>query len=537
MLNRCKPTWTNQRCHISHATLSDASQSRRRKKFAREVRHSSNIAVLIRRSSSMKHTSLTIQSMQLRAEEIEFVTTRRRLNQDDVRRDIWPMLTECAASNPSDGTEICIEKAKLANRLLELCLKEVDAYRVHLWEWLQANTTDQTQAVGPTVDIPNRSSGDTDKPSSGVFQQMYSYIFPLDETSTKERHEPENDGYTFSPSNQWKQAPHPSKQMYNLAFSSWKNVIESSHSSSASNLDITEKAARQVSSLLSTMEDDYSSDREFVKAYNDTADTTKYAPLRVGAALPDITTYGEVMNAWGRCVGSFLRPDKNRKAAKDANFERRLRLEASAMKTIMGLKELMEEGVQSVSDAADNSNVQSSVHIRPSLDKACYNIILATMARQINPSLAEMRLVIQQMMKRVIHELEHSDTEVNEEDPDSHPSMECFPDVVSYNCLIEARASRAAMFASDMKGKQRNDDDTFRSIVVPHHKWDKSPEQRNKPWQHWRDSSDNVSSVENERNFTASEEEAIFAEQILDEMCNLATLPVRPNIWSYNCEC
>jgi hypothetical protein len=454
------------------------------------------------------------------------------------------MLTECAASHPSDGTEKCIEKAKLANRLLELCLKEVDGYRVHLWKWLQATneSKDQTQ----TVDQSNSLSDDTDKP--GVLQQFYSYVFPLEQPSTQERNAPENDGYNFSPSNHWKQAPHPSKQMYNLAFSSWKNVIESSHSSSSSvnKLDITEKAAHQVSSLLSTMEDDYSSDSEFVKAYNHTADTTKFAPLHVGAALPDITTYGEVMNAWGRCVGSFLRPDINRKAARDDdNFERRLRLEASAMKSIMGLKELMEEGAPSVPEGeveANDSNargMQSSVHKRPALDKACYNIILATMARQINPSLQEMRLVIQQMMKRVMHELEHSDIEVNEEDPDSHPSMECFPDVVSYNSLIEARASRAAMFASDLRREHQDvdNDATFRSIVVPHHKWGESSEQGNKPWQHWRHSSDVVSSDQSGRIFTSSEEEAIFAEQVLDEMCNLATLPVRPNIWSYNCEC
>ena len=441
-------------------------------------------------------------------------------------------MTECATTYPSDTNDQCIAKAKLANRLLELCLREVDVYRVHLWELLKQNEPeDAIEADG------------TDTSSPGVFKQMYNYVFPTGDTSINAPESESRDHNHFSPSTHWKNAPHPSKQMYNLAFSSWKNVIESTHSSKR--LEVTEKAARQVSSLLSTMEDDYASDVEFVQAYNDAADRSKYVRLYVGAAVPDVTTYGEVMNAWGRCVGSFLRPDKNRKAAGDETFEHRLRLEASAIKAIMELKESMEDGLnQSLDEDGSNSEkaevedkTATSGHKRPPLDKPCYNIILATMARQINPSLAEMRLVIQEMMERVMHDLENSDHEFDEEDPDAHPSMECFPDVVSYNSLIEARASRSAMFASDLRIlREQNNNDMFQSIVIPHHKWGQSTNQSNGPWKRQESLSEVKSTAQRSRKFTASEEEAIFAEQVLDEMCNLATVPVRPNIFSYNCK-
>lgn len=498
---------------------------------------------LVRKSSTTSRPHITIESLQSRVSELERTTSHRRLNKLDVENEIWPMLTECAASDPSNTTEKCIEKAKLANRLLELCLREVDEYRVHLWRWIKRNE------LGKTIQTDDVTSSEVQDATSspGVLKQMYKYLFPNGETTNAINLEESSDRNGFTPSIHWKHAPHPSKQMYNLAFSSWRNVIESTHSSSSKLFEVTENAARQISSLLSTMEDDFASDEEFVNAYNDAADKTRYAQLSVGAAIPDITTYGEVMNAWGRCVGSFLRPDKNRKAAGDTSFEHRLRLEASAIKAIMELKESMGDGlIQSYNDNSAESKTSAvkdmpaaSGH-RPPLDKACYNIILTTMSRRINPSIAEMRLVIQEMMERVMNDLEYSDHELDEEDPDSHPSMECFPDVISYNALIEARASRSAMFASDMITIQRHirSDHLFKPIDIPHHEWGKRTTQSSGPWQHWcQQNSESHITSQKRRKFTASEEEAIFAEQILDEMCNLATMPVRPNVFSYNCKC
>jgi hypothetical protein len=461
------------------------------------------------------------------------------------------MLTECASSKSLDDSDKCIAKAKLAHRLLKLCLKEVDECRVYLWGWLHENESGkQIQAGTVSVksdEVPSSSTGPFKKiynNSRDIFQQM-SNLIGYNRTSTSESNTTEaasDDENKFSPSAYWKNAPHPSKHMYNLAFSSWKNVIDSAHSS-PNTLEIAEKAARQVSSLLSAMEDDYSSDVEFVKTFNETADRSKYAPLNVGAAAPDVRTYGGVMNAWGHCVGSFLQPGKgSAKSTDDESFQRRLRVEASAIKAIIELKETMEEDHALVVDNGldgGESTVKNTWtgHKRPPLDKSCYNIILSAMARQINPSLTEMRLIIVQMMKCCLHELEHSQTEIDDEDRDSHPSMECFPDVASYNALIEARANRSAMFASDARTMLENNNDMFQSIVIPHHKWNQNLNQSNGPWTHWRDEPNTEQSESRwSRKFTASEEEAIFAEQFLDEMCQINTVVVRPNIYSYNCE-
>ena len=472
--------------------------------------------------------------LQSRVDELERTASHRRLTKHDITNEIWPMLTECATLNPSDEIERCLIKARIANRLLELCLKDVDDYRVHLWQWLNANKSNDPLHEEDT-------SAKTSK--RAFFKQVYSFAFSSSEDATDET---QIDEYkNFSPSEHWKKAPHPSKQMYNLAFTSWRNVIESNHLSNfnRNRIEIIEKAAHQVSSLLSTMENDYSSDVEFVNAYNDSADKSRFVSLKVGAALPDVATYGAVMSAWGQCVGhSFLQFGDRRKSAE--SFQDRMRLEASAIKEIMELKESM-EGVlvqPLTKGSTDNSETDSrdisNDLLRPLLDKPCYNIILATMARQINPSLAEMRLVLQQMMERVMYELEESQIEFDEKDPYSHPSMECFPDVVSYNALIEARASRSAMFASNLKTKQINNNDMFQSIIIPHHKWSQTTtNEGNSSCKHWNgEAKQEQFTSRKSRNFTASEEEAMFAEQVLDEMCNLATVPVRPNIWSYNCK-
>ena len=534
-----------------------------------------NFSSQLRLSSSSSSNNALQQHHQLdhnatlesRVSHLEQITSHRRLNKHDVHNEIWPLLSECAASDPSDSIDRCIDKAKLANRLIQLCLSEVDEYRVHIWRWIEEGNDNSTSKTNEQFQLSaqNQSVDDDSTENNGtILNQMYNLVFSsknnnLPKSNDINNNEDNQTIHNFSPSTLWKNAPHPSKQMYNLAFSSWKRVIETSptrHSSLSFNtIQITEKSARQVSSLLSTMENDYTADVEFVNAYNTTVDNSRYAKLRIGAACPDVTTYGEVMNVWGQCVGMFHRNrgksrrinnnQKQQLVDNDGSLQYMMRLEATAMKEIMGLKESMEVDFNKPpEDGADTDEnidtVATTRHRirRPSLDKPCFNIILATMARQINPSLAEMRLVIQQMMERVMHDLEHSDIELDDEDnPDEHPSMECFPDVVSYNSLIEARASRSSMFASDtpLRMGNRESNDAFQSIIIPHHKWSRGIAGK----QSWRqdDESKLSSSSSTPRKLTASEEEAVFAEQILDEMCNLATLPVRPNIWSYNCKC
>jgi hypothetical protein len=175
----------------------------------------------------------------------------------------------------------------------------------------------------------------------------------------------------------------------------------------------------------------------------------------------------------------------------------------------MELLESMEE------DLYENFSPNTSQRKRPPPDRICYNIILASMARQINPSLYEMRLVLQRMMERVKYELERPDNETEDDASAEHISnyaMTFFPDVYSYNALIEARANRCAMFASE---KQQ------------------LPVQQSVPRRAWQHG--NIENLSHrKRRFTSSEEEAILAEQILDEMCRLTTVSVRPNIYSYN---
>eukprot|EP00804_Cyclotella_cryptica_P008298 CCRYP_016502-RB/>CCRYP_016502-RB protein AED:0.04 eAED:0.04 QI:151/1/1/1/1/1/2/1382/756 len=488
-------------------------------------------------------TTLTLEAIQSRVVELERITKHRRLNKHDVHNEIWPLLNECAADGDAltsqsksfgGHTEKCIAKAKLSNRLLELCLREVDEYRVHLWQWLKTrgnNLNEQSTSTHQTT------SSESDSTSGN------------------------ND---FSPSAFWKGVPHPSKQMYNLVFSAWKNVIESICQSSISDsnaknaMEVMQSAAQQVSSLLTTMEDDYSSDVAFVRAYNDQVDKAKYAPLTVGAALPDVANYGEVMSAWGQCVdGSFHRQsEKSRRSGAFSedrdSFQFRLRLEASAMKAIMELVESMEEDLyQSFSadnggDANDETNVKNTTspvrHRRPPPDKICYNIILTTMARQCNPSLYEMRLILQRMMERVKYEIEHSQIDYDETEADDHleigsnsNALSFFPNEVSYNSLIEARANRSAMFASEMRTRNEPKVGLFQSIQIPHHQWSNDKDNHDGPWQHWSErQAHSKAETRRGRRFTASEEEAILAEQILDEMCHLVTVSVRPNIWSYN---
>jgi hypothetical protein len=101
-------------------------------------------------------------------------------------------------------------------------------------------------------------------------------------------------------------------------------------------------------------------------------------------------------------------------------------------------------------------------------------------------------------------------------------AMTFFPDVFSYNALIEARANRSAMFASSSTSFKPKQQQQFLTHRLQH-------------FSAWQKHGKNENQLHNrKRRFTASEEEAILAEQIVDEMRHLATVTVRPNIYSYN---
>ena len=235
-------------------------------------------------------------TLESRVSHLEQITSHRRLNKHDVHNEIWPLLSECAASDPSDSIDRCIDKAKLANRLIQLCLSEVDEYRVHIWRWIEEGNDNSTSKTNEQFQLSaqNQSVDDDSTENNGtILNQMYNLVFSsknnnLSKSNDSNNNEDDETIHNFSPSTLWKNAPHPSKHMYNLAFSSWKRVIETSstrHSSSSFNtIQITEKSARQVSSLLSTMENDYTADVEFVNAYNTNMDNSRCAKLRIGAA-------------------------------------------------------------------------------------------------------------------------------------------------------------------------------------------------------------------------------------------------------------
>ncbi|KAL3821759.1 hypothetical protein ACHAXA_000258 [Cyclostephanos tholiformis] len=361
-----------------------------------------------------------------------------------------------------------LEKAKLCSRIIEICLREVEARREFLWDWLQHSDERTSDTTG----------GTTDK---------------------------------FSPTAFWSETPHPTKEMFSLVFSSWRHVIESCSSFSIKSIaamKLMESSAQQVSSLLSLMEDEYSSDAAFIHAYNSNVQKGSYTLLRMGAVLPDVRNYSEVIGTWAQCIdGSNLRQKNN--FSRDGTFQQRLKLEATAMKSMMELLESMEE------DLYENFSPNTSQRKRPPPDRICYNIILASMARQVNPSLYEMRLVLQRMMERVKYELESHHDQTEDDASVEHISdyaVTFFPDVYSYNALIEARANRCAMFASD---KQQ----LLPQQLLPQKAWQQGNGENLSP---------------RKGRFTSSEEEAILAEQILDEMCHLTTVSVRPNIYSFN---
>lgn len=445
---------------------------------------------------------------------------QQQLTKHDLHNQAWYLLSECASSNipnqfdkgvrvrrrsdKSTQQELLL-RAKLGSRILDVCFKEVESRRLFLWEWLsrESNEIDDS-AINTTT---NNNDTTTDR---------------------------------FSPTAYWNEAPHPTKEMYSLVFSMWKSVIESCSSfsiKSSDAMDLMESCAQQSSSLLSLMEEEYSSDAAFIDAYNSQIQTGRYTLLRMGAVLPDVRNYSEVIGTWGQCIdGSNLRlslekQDKSRRqgcssSSRDgALFHKRLKLEATAMKSMMELLESMEEDLYGTFRSESNNTNSSQQRKRPPPDRYCYNIILAAMARQINPSLYEMRLVLQRMMERVKYELEllENDPDLTEESDTAQLyelAMAFFPDVYSYNALIEARANRSAMFASDNKPQPQS----IGGYTSPRLRYRSA----------WQQQNDVENLSRRKKRFTASEEEAILAEQIIEEMRHLATVTVRPNIWSYN---
>jgi hypothetical protein len=109
--------------HLEHAKISPVGSNR----------YNHHVQIQQR---SISDQPATIHILQSRLSSLEQTTKHRRLNKHDLHNEIWPLLSECAASMSSHGVHDAMAKAQLANRLMELCLKEVDEHRVHLWQWL-----------------------------------------------------------------------------------------------------------------------------------------------------------------------------------------------------------------------------------------------------------------------------------------------------------------------------------------------------------------------------------------------------------------
>ena len=450
-----------------------------------------------------------IAHLEYRVSELENISQHQGLTKKVLQSQIWPLLNECASItslvHPSDNVghkrntmsmqQERLDRAKLCSRLLELWLREVETRRVFLWEWLEK--LDDESATG------NDDNGENN----------------------------------FSPNSFWDDTPHPQTAMFAVVVSAWKHVIESCSSFSIKSIgamDLMESSAEQVSSLLTLMEDEHSSDLAFVDAYNSTIPKDRYTVIQSMASIPDVKSYSDVIGTWGQCIdGSVLRLPERRggkshrpNASGDA-FQKRLQLEATAMKAMMKLLESMEADYYGFfNEDQTNDGNKGSQTKRSAPDRVCYNIILASMARQVNPSLYEMRLVLQRMMERVQYELEQADNDGVESSESQGYAMSFFPDVFSYNALIDARANRSAMFASDDRTKQKRQQHSRKSTSQPQF-------QRHSVWQQAQ-GSNNENVPLRRRKFMSSEEEVLLAEQILYEMSKIVTVSVRPNIYSYN---
>lgn len=515
------------------------------------------------------------------------------LDKRDVDTLVWPLLAECADLSTSlsfstgksrsiqqqqryqkELREQFIVKAKISMRLLELCLEGVEARRVMIWNWLEQLDSNKNDDIGESV------GNNATTTYVNIDEADYDETIATKAVENNSTNNQEN----FSPTSLWREAPHPTKEMFNLALTSWKNVVEShssspstfannnyknTHSNDSNEMDAMiqmEQAAKEASSLLSLMEEEHSSDVSFVRAFNSRVDTKQYALLTEGAACPDVRNYSEVLGVWGRCIGGgvgggkmliptsnsnkrrrrYDHPQKNEgrpvnnnidENGGDANaiFQIRIRLEASAMKAMMELIESMEDALYDSfeEDGGEASSSPTSMEIsriqRPPPDRICYNIILSSMSRQANPSLYEMRLILQRMMERVKYEMENeqydddyniSDGVGNDTTDKDTRALAFFPDAFSYNALIEAHANRSVMFSTESPQTEQ----VGRQL------------KQQRPWKQSGLANQTFRDV-GKRRFTASEEEAILAEQTLEEMRRLVTMPVRPNIWSYNGTC
>ncbi len=276
----------------------------------RYFHHQNRLSSHASAATSTSSTAISLADIEYRVSELERTTQiSRRLTNFDIQHEIWPLLANCtsiptaattcsSSSSKLRSQDQSLFKARLCTRILELCLQQVEARRVFLWDWLLTQQTATATTTSTTNDNNNISNNNNN----------------------------EIDNDNFSPTKFWNEAPHPTKQMFNLVLSSWKNVIIESTSTSSyysiqeshDAMELMEYAAKQASSLLVQMEEEYSSDVAFIQEYNSRIDTGRFTSLLVGAAIPDVWNYSEVIGAWGQCIdGSVLRlvdkEQKNRK--------------------------------------------------------------------------------------------------------------------------------------------------------------------------------------------------------------------------------
>ena len=298
----------------------------------------------LRSSHPIRRTS-SVADLEDQVSQLENAAQNQGISAYEVQTHVWPTMRECTTSignhlHSSAGKDSSLVTAQLSTRLLEVCLQSAEARRVHLWEW---------------------STGD-----------------PLPDDP-------------FSPSKYWDEAPHPTKEMFNQSISCWKKVIQSCSAFSIKSRDamhMMESAARQCSSLLNLMEEEYASDLAFVDAFNSKFHNSKR--IHSGAAIPDVRIYSEVIGAWAHCIdGSVFRSSNKKSRFRDDALQNRLHLEATSLKSMMELLESMEEDLYGAFSSSEEP--ATVVWKRPPPDRVCYNIILTAMARQMNPSMYEMR--------------------------------------------------------------------------------------------------------------------------------------------------
>ena len=300
------------------------------RKSIRHISSSSSLLLLHNNNLSSDNNSrppllLTIAELEFRVSELERGTLllgqprqqrRRRLTKYDVQNMALPLLYQCASLSSEvrkhHDTSITqldkLARAQVATRILQLCLIEVEARRVYLWDWLHTATTNKNSNNNNNNNTSNSHDNSISKHENDVIAANVNMDNYHDTTTTT------NNG-KFSPTAFWNDTPHPTKEMYSIVLVAWKHVVESySYFSIISHdaMKIMESSAQQTSSLLALMEDEYSSDSAFIHAYNTNVPRGSYTLLRMGAVLPDVRNYSTVIGTWGQCIdGSILRPKNN----------------------------------------------------------------------------------------------------------------------------------------------------------------------------------------------------------------------------------